>query len=302
MASHFPIPGALALLILPCSSLLAVPPRDALDGESRMEFIDTPLAQIAAFLSQQHAVRIELAPRVEGNEPISVNGRGRLADVLTKILRPLSLEYRIDQDAILIAPTEEGVYLKRLRDNAEAEGRARELEHRARETLKAVDARLVVGSRGWVTQAKLSGDNVSDNQIAPLKDLRRLTRLDLSGTAITDEGLSQLKGLDQLAMLRLDGTKISDAGLKHLRALEGLQALDISNTQITDDGLLTLAEIPTLQAVRGADTRITAKGIARLREKLPQVRVQTEIPKPAKSQSGGANQANPSDPFGGRRR
>ena len=302
MASHIPIPVALALLFLPCSSLLAVPPRDALDGESRMEFIETPLAQIAAFLSQQHAVKIELAPRVEGNEPISVNARGRLADLLTKILRPLALEYRIAQDAILIAPTDEGVYLKRLRDKTEAERLALDLEHRAREALKAVDARLVEGGRGWVTQAKLSGANVSDDRIAPLRDLRRLTRLDLTDTAITDQGLSHLKGLDQLAMLRLGGTRITDAGLKHLLGLEGLQALDISKTQVTDDGLLTLAEIPRLQAVLVAETRITAKGIARLREKLPQVRVQTEISKPAKPQPAGANQANPSDPFGGRRR
>jgi hypothetical protein len=66
--------------------------------------------------------------------------------------------------------------------------------------------------------------------------------------------------------------------------------------------MLTLAEIPTLHAVLVADTRITAKGIAKLREKLPQVRVLTEIPKRAKPPADAANQANAADPFGGRRR
>lgn len=176
MVNHVASPVALALLILPCSSLLAVPPRDALDGESRMEFIETPLAQIADFLSDQHAVKFALAPTVERNEPVSVNARGRLGDLLTKILRPLDLEYRVQQDTIL------------------------------------------------------------------------------------------------------------------------------SKTGITDDGLLTLAGIPTLEAILVADTRFTDKGIARLREKRPQVRVLTERPRTAKPQPDGANQANPSDPFGGRRR
>lgn len=302
MASRFSIPVALALVILPCSLLLAVPPRDALDGESRMEFIETPLAQIVAFLSEQHAVKIVLAPRVEGREAISVNATGRLADLLTQILRPLNLEYRIDQDAILIAPTDEAVYMKRLRGKAESERLARELQDHARETLKTLDASLVEDGRGWIWQAKLSGTNISDNQIAPLRGLRRLARLDLSGTAITDEGLSQLKGLEQLAVLRLGGTRISDEGLKHLRALPGLQSLDISKTEITDDGLLTLAQIPTLRAILVADTRVTATGITKLREKFPQIRVQTELPKFARPEAGGANQVNPADPFGGRRR
>lgn len=103
MANHLSVSVAFALLMLPCRLLLAVPPRDALDGESRMEFIDTPLAQIADFLSDQHAVKFALAPSVDGNEGISVHARGRLADLLTMILRPLELEYRIQEDTILIA-------------------------------------------------------------------------------------------------------------------------------------------------------------------------------------------------------
>ena len=56
----------------------------------------------------------------------------------------------------------------------------------------------------------------------------------------TDGDLAHLKGLTALERLNLRGTKITDAGLAHLKGLPGLQRLDLRGTKITVAGVVSL--------------------------------------------------------------
>jgi hypothetical protein len=99
----------------------------------------------------------------------------------------------------------------------------------------------------------LSSNKITDEQIAPLKDLARLVvMVNLRGTEITDAGLEQLKGLENLEYLNLYSTPITDAGLKHLEGLKKLRHVYVWQTQVTDAGVNALkAAVPEVKIIRG---------------------------------------------------
>jgi hypothetical protein len=286
----------IVLVSLTYSPTFGSSPPEALAQQSRLQFTDTPLVQIVGFLSDMHNTTVVLDPRVDGNELITADTTGRLEVLLAETLRPLNLTYRVQDQAIIIAPTDVTAYTKRLRDRAKKEHVDRDLEqHARREMVKEnVQTRWVEDRRGYVAEVKIRGAGVSDASLAAVKTFRHLTCLDLNGTRITDRGLEQLSGMERLSVLRLAGTKISDAGLRHLVALPTLIALDLSDTEITDEGLLILGDVRGLQGILIEDTLITANGIANLREKLPQIRVFTDRRDVAKPPPPGVAQ----DPFG----
>ena len=90
------------------------------------------------------------------------------------------------------------------------------------------------------TKVDLTWSKVQDQDLAALKALTQLHRLNLSCTKVSDAGLEHLKGLTQLRVLGLAGTKISDAGLAHLKSLTQLQSLVLAETQVSDAGLAHL--------------------------------------------------------------
>ena len=271
-------------------------PREALAQQSKLQFTDTPLVQIVGFLSDQHDTTVVLDPRVDGNELMTADATGRLEALLTDTLRPLNLMYRVQDQAIIIVPTDVTAYANRLRDRAKKEHVDRDLEQRARREMvkEKVHTQWVDDRRGYVAEVKIRGAGVSDASLAAVKAFRHLTCLDLNGTRITNDGLAQLRGLERLAVLRLADTKISDAGLRHLVAPPALTALDLSDTEITDEGLSILGDVHGLQGLLIEDTRITANGIANLRKKLPRIRVFTDRRDVAKPPPPGVAQ----DPFG----
>ncbi len=88
-------------------------PQDALNHETKFDFIETPLTQVVAFLNAQHKVRIRLDERqmeacgVGTDVPITRSLRPiRLAHGLGLILRDLTLCYYIDRDTIVITTPE----------------------------------------------------------------------------------------------------------------------------------------------------------------------------------------------------
>jgi tRNA A-37 threonylcarbamoyl transferase component Bud32 len=107
---------------------------------------------------------------------------------------------------------------------------------------------------------------VRDDDLAKLKKLKDLVRLDLNFTEVGDAGLEHLKGLKVLGILLLSGTNVTDNGLKHLKGLPYLSHLDLNDTQITDDGLEQLKRIPTLSILYLYKTMISDAGLASLKD------------------------------------
>lgn len=76
-----------------------------------------------------------------------------------------------------------------------------------------------------------------NDDLAPLRQLPGLRRLNLRGAAVTDDGLRHLRGLGELEFLDLSGTRITDAGLVELHRLRSLKRLCLRDTLVTDRGV-----------------------------------------------------------------
>jgi len=105
----------------------------------------------------------------------------------------------------------------------------------AMEALSKVKEQIV-----WM---KAGGQPVTDNHIAKLIQLTKLTRLNLDHSQITDAGLAQLKSLTNLQYLNLNGTNITAAGVAQLSGLPRLTSLYVYQTAIRSEELETLKKI-----------------------------------------------------------
>lgn len=115
----------------------------------------------------------------------------------------------------------------------------------------------------------LVDSKVTDEQLAPLKQLPRTIQLNLRKTAITDAGLEAVKGLKQLEKLHLENTAITDAGLTHLGGLENLEYLNLYGTKVTDAGLKSLTGLKKLKRLYLWQTGVTDAGVDALKQALP---------------------------------
>ena len=119
----------------------------------------------------------------------------------------------------------------------------------------------------------LSDRDVTDEVLAPLATMTQVAWLNLAGTKITDTGLVHLAALKGLEKLHLERTAIGDEGLKQLSGLEKLVYLNLYGTQVTDAGLVHLESLKGLRRLYVWQTKVTPEGIAKLKEKLPELRV-----------------------------
>lgn len=110
-----------------------------------------------------------------------------------------------------------------------------------------------------LTEARLGGTKITDNGLAALKSLPYLQVLGLELTGVTDAGVAQLAGLKNLTSLNLYGTAVSDAALTHLQGMKHLRNLYLWQTKVTPDGTKKLQEaLPGLNINTGIDLTITA--------------------------------------------
>lgn len=140
---------------------------------------------------------------------------------------------------------------------------------------------------------------IKDEDLAKLKDLKSLSKLELWGCRkvtdaglkhlekqkglqelnlgdcrqVTDVGLSYLKGLTALRELNLCHTQVTDAGLAHLKELKSLRMLNLSNLNITDAGLIHLKELKGLEVLHLYSTKVTDDGAEELRKTLPKCQI-----------------------------
>lgn len=119
----------------------------------------------------------------------------------------------------------------------------------------------------------LSGSNITDQTIQPIKDILSLVHVNLAGTIITDAGLAAISGLTNLTRLHLEKTAITDAGLSHLKSLVDLNYLNLYGTQISDAGLEHLKNLPNLQRLYLWQTKVTDSGVAELQKALPKLEI-----------------------------
>lgn len=131
------------------------------------------------------------------------------------------------------------------------------------------------GSLVWLN---LRGQDVTDAQLAHVKDLTGLTRLHLENTKITDKGLAQLKGLTNLEYLNLYGDAgITDAGLVNLEGLTKLKNLYLWQTKVTEPGAAKLKKaLPKCDINLGLEAEKPAE---KPKEEKPKDKPKEEKPK-----------------------
>jgi hypothetical protein len=115
----------------------------------------------------------------------------------------------------------------------------------------------------------LSGTEVTNDGLAPLKEISGLIWLNLRGTKITDDGLSHLAGIKTLARLHLEKTGVTDAGLAHLSGLENLEYLNLYGTKVTNAGLAHLKGLTKLKKLYLWQTEVTKEGADELIAAIP---------------------------------
>ena len=114
---------------------------------------------------------------------------------------------------------------------------------------------------------------ITNEQLAPLKDLTRLAHLNLRGLEIGDDGLVNIAAQKTLVRLHLEKTKITDKGLEQLKALENLEYLNLYGTEITDTGLTHLTNLKKLKSLYLWQTKVTDEGVKKLQEALPGLKI-----------------------------
>lgn len=114
-----------------------------------------------------------------------------------------------------------------------------------------------------------NGIDVTDDDLAILKDVDPFPRLNLTDTQITDAGLVHIRDLESVFVLDLSGTQVTDNGLEQLKGMADLRHLLLSNTQVTDAGLVHLEGLGQLQVLKLEGTQVTEEGLASLQQTLP---------------------------------
>jgi hypothetical protein len=91
---------------------------------------------------------------------------------------------------------------------------------------------------GAVIQSKPL-NQISDNGLSKLADLRDLKGIDLRGTQISDKGLATLASMKQLMWIQLDGTTVTGSGLSSLQSLPRLWTLELNGCEL-DKGVFEI--------------------------------------------------------------
>jgi serine/threonine protein kinase len=86
----------------------------------------------------------------------------------------------------------------------------------------------------------VTNDDISDNGVKTIAQIKTIEHLDLAGTNITDNAASILATMPNLKVWNLDRTKIGDAFAEHMSTQQP-QYLGLNGTQLTNKGLRTLA-------------------------------------------------------------
>lgn len=102
-----------------------------------------------------------------------------------------------------------------------------------------------------------------------LKYIRWLPELQMvkfKGPQVTDEWVATIKDLDRLSVVELNRAKISDAAMEKLTTLPNLEQLAVKYSPITDQSVEHLEKIKSASIMMLYGTEITPEGAEKLRE------------------------------------
>jgi hypothetical protein len=112
---------------------------------------------------------------------------------------------------------------------------------------------------------EFTGDFDDFRQIKWLDDVRTVT---LRGEQITDEWLRPLADLKDVVALEVKHSRVTDAGLLHLKKIPNLQYLSVYYSPVSDKSIETIGSIGTLSEIRLFGTEVTAEGATQLQQAL----------------------------------
>lgn len=115
--------------------------------------------------------------------------------------------------------------------------------------------------------------SVTDKDLLPLAQLKKVASVNLAKTDITDAGLVHLKQHSDLLQLHLELTKITDAGLAQIAGLKKLEYLNLYGTGVTDAGLKHLTGLTNLKNLYLWQTKVTKEGAEKLKQSIPKLDV-----------------------------
>lgn len=92
----------------------------------------------------------------------------------------------------------------------------------------------------------LSGTEVTDLDLAELREIATLKSLNLAKTNINGSGLSYLSGLTQLRELNLSKTRVTAPAFVYLKPMRQLEKLELPDTPATEQELQPLVGMPNL--------------------------------------------------------
>jgi hypothetical protein len=114
---------------------------------------------------------------------------------------------------------------------------------------------------------------ITAEQLAPLKELTRLAKLNLGRLEIGDDAVAHIANQKTLIRLHLEKTKITDKGLEHIKGLENLEYLNLYGTEIGDPGLAQLEGLKKLKNIYLWQTKVTDEGVKKLQEAVPGLKI-----------------------------
>jgi mono/diheme cytochrome c family protein len=139
-----------------------------------------------------------------------------------------------------------------------------------------IEARPVAQGVPWrEVNLRLLGSNVTDQVIAPLKDVTSLVEVRLGTTRVTDAGLAAIATLPHLEVLGLELTAVTDAGVAKLKGLSTLTSLNLYGTSVTDAALNELGGLKHLRNLYLWQTKVTPEGVKKLQAALPGLDINT---------------------------
>ena len=109
--------------------------------------------------------------------------------------------------------------------------------------------------------------------LSKLKLLPELETVTLSGQLVTDDDLAVIGALRRLRILNLRGTPITNESLQLITRLGKLEVLDVSATGISDAAVDSLSRLQNLTELRIEDSDITPAGVEQLKSLLPRTRI-----------------------------
>jgi Leucine-rich repeat (LRR) protein len=115
-----------------------------------------------------------------------------------------------------------------------------------------------------LTDLGIDCDNLSDDDVKAIGELKNLRCLELQSAQVTDAGLRHLAELTELTELQLDSETLTDEGIRHLAGLTKIRNLHLDCPNVTDAGLSHLARLDQLRNLRLKSPRIGDAGVLAL--------------------------------------